>query len=155
MQFGEEAESDIYNKRMQQQLSDLRQQPTATRQKSVAKLSFSWVIALMGIVVIIAAAAVYIITRNANTSAPNTTNTATSSADAALLTKLSSVMLLPEGEDPVISTITDAQGLKQDAPFYQNTENGDKILIYIESGKIIIYRESENLVVNAGPILDR
>jgi hypothetical protein len=47
----------------------------------------------------------------------------------------------------------DADGLKSGAPFYKNAQNGDKILIFAQAGKIIIYRESESLIINAEPII--
>jgi hypothetical protein len=122
-----------------------RNRRMGTKRLAGRQISLAWAIRIVAIVVIITAAAVYLIVSNTNK---------TESGDADMLAKLGSIMILPEGEDPVISTITDANGLKTDAPFYRNAENGDKILIYAESGKIIIYRESENLIINAGPIID-
>jgi hypothetical protein len=116
-----------------------------TKRLSGRQISLAWAIRIVAIVVIITAVGVYLIVNNVNKN---------ESSDAGMLAELGNIIILPEGEDPVISTITDADGLKTGAPFYRNAENGDKILIYAQAGKIIIYRESENLIINAGPIID-
>jgi hypothetical protein len=125
---------------------ETRGRRTKTKRLAGRQISLTWALAAVGVVLAIAAAAVFIVL-NYNSSADEGPN-------AAMLAKLGNIMILPEGEEPVVSTVTDAEGLKDGAPFYRNAKNGDKILIYAESGKIIIYREGENLIVNAGPIID-
>lgn len=74
------------------------------------------------------------------------------SADtAALLGKIKKHMLLPE-EDPTIATITDAENLIQQQPFYAGTQNGDKLLIFPNAKKAIIYSEARDKLINIGPI---
>ena len=65
--------------------------------------------------------------------------------------KLGKIVQLPN-EDPTILVISDAEGLQKHSSFYGNVRNGDKILIYIKTKQIIIYREDENQVVNIGSI---
>jgi hypothetical protein len=62
------------------------------------------------------------------------------------------LMDLP-AETPTVTTVSDAAGLRTQ-PFFSGVENGDKILIFIEAHKIVLYRPSTNRVVNSGPILD-
>lgn len=59
---------------------------------------------------------------------------------------------LPTEEYPTIATVENKDKLK-DQPFFTNTENGDKILIYTRAKKAIIYRASSNRIINVGPIL--
>jgi hypothetical protein len=104
------------------------------------------------LVVLAVAVAVFVAYVINNGSGDSSSNNSGSGAD--ILTRLGAIMILPEGETPSISTVTNAEGLKNGATFYRDAENGDKILVYAQSGKIIIYREADNLIVNVGPIRD-
>ncbi len=68
-----------------------------------------------------------------------------------LKVKVGKLMQLPGDEDPVVATVSDKEKLK-DQPFFKDTANGDKILIFTAAKKAIIYRESENRLINVGPI---
>lgn len=68
-----------------------------------------------------------------------------------LVTTVSKLMELPSGENPTIATITDKEKLK-DQPFFDKAENGDKLLIYSQAKKAILYRPSTNKVVDVAPI---
>ena len=70
-----------------------------------------------------------------------------------IINKVNKILILPN-EKPIINTIEDATGLKKESPFYNNVRNGDKILIYSNSAKVIIYREKENKIINVGPIIN-
>lgn len=67
-----------------------------------------------------------------------------------LTNKVSKLIELPEGE-PVVATVSDKEKLS-DQPFFNKAENGDKVLIWADSSMAIIYRESENKIINSGPI---
>lgn len=67
-----------------------------------------------------------------------------------LKTKVSKLMQLPD-ENPTVATIQDISKLKDQA-FFDDAKNGDKVLIFTEAKKAIIYRESENKIINSGPI---
>ena len=70
----------------------------------------------------------------------------------ALVTKISKHIMLPVNEEPTIATIVDAEQLSQDQAFYSNVKDGDKVLIYMNAQKALIYRESEDLLINVGPV---
>ncbi|RWZ78146.1 MAG: hypothetical protein EOT04_02705 [Candidatus Chaera renei] len=69
----------------------------------------------------------------------------------ALVDRVGKLMELPTGETPTIATIQDKDKLK-DQPFFKDAQNGDKILIYAQAKKAIIFRESNNKIINVGPI---
>lgn len=81
---------------------------------------------------------------------PNTTQQAADNAANALRDKVAKLMLLPS-ETPVVGTVEDASKQK-DQPFFKDAQNGDRILVFTASKKAIIYRESENKIINVGPV---
>jgi len=64
-----------------------------------------------------------------------------------LIARVGRLMVLPEGEDPLIFDIENA------AAFFRNAVNGDKVLIYPRAGRSIIYSPSRNIIVNVGTLL--
>jgi hypothetical protein len=68
-----------------------------------------------------------------------------------LVEQVSKLIDLPKDETPTVATILDKEKLK-DQPFFANAQNGDKILIYTKAKKAIIFRPSQNKLINVGPI---
>lgn len=64
-----------------------------------------------------------------------------------LVEKVGKLVVLPEGEDPVVATVTDKDKLK-DQPVFAKAENGDKILIYPNARKAYIYNPQTNKIVD-------
>lgn len=69
-----------------------------------------------------------------------------------LVEQVRGLIFLPEDEIPLVATVVNAEALQAEQPFYQDVQNGDRLLIYGESLKAIIYRPSENQLVNVGPV---
>lgn len=69
-----------------------------------------------------------------------------------VLAKVGKLMILPEDEEPTIATVTDAEVLAQYQPFFRKATDGDKVIIYVQSGKSIIYSPDKNIIVNVGTI---
>jgi hypothetical protein len=67
-----------------------------------------------------------------------------------VLDKLKKIIILPD-ETPVLATVLDKESLKEQ-PFFKDSINGDKILIFPKAKKAVVYRVSENKIVNVGPI---
>ena len=58
---------------------------------------------------------------------------------------------LPTGEDPTIATVTDIQKPKGQA-FFAKASNGDKVLIYANAKKAILYNPTLKKVLDVAPI---
>lgn len=81
----------------------------------------------------------------------NNPQKATQEENEKIIKKISKLILLPEGEDPTIATVTDPQKLKEQ-PFFAHAEAGDKVLIYTRAGKAILYNPKKNLLVDVAPM---
>jgi hypothetical protein len=68
-----------------------------------------------------------------------------------LVAKVGKLIDLPKDETPTVATVLDKEKLAGQA-FFANAENGDKILIYTKDKKAIVYRPSQNKLINVGPI---
>jgi hypothetical protein len=68
-----------------------------------------------------------------------------------ILAKLSKLMVLPEGE-PVLFKVSNEETMRKQQAFFKDTKNDDVLLVFQKSSKAIIYRPSENMIVNVGPI---
>ncbi len=66
---------------------------------------------------------------------------------AQLVKTLDAVIELPGGETPTLATVTDKEKLVSQ-PFFRKSENGDKVLIYTEAGRAILYRPSIGKIVD-------
>jgi hypothetical protein len=58
---------------------------------------------------------------------------------------------VPQEEDPTIATVVDASKLTGQA-FFKNAQNGDKVLMYAQAKKAILYRPSITKIIEVAPI---
>ena len=68
-----------------------------------------------------------------------------------MVARVSQLILLPTGEDPTLATVVDPDKLK-DQPFFANAQKGDKVLIYTNARKAILYNPTTNKIVDVAPI---
>lgn len=68
-----------------------------------------------------------------------------------LVERVGKLVELPQGEQVTLATVSDIQKL-QDQPFFVRAQNGDKVLIYEQSKKAILYRPSTNKIIEIGPV---
>ncbi len=61
------------------------------------------------------------------------------------------LIVLPENEQPTIATVSDPSKLK-DQPFFASAKIGDKVLIYTNAKKAILYSPTENKIVEVAPV---
>lgn len=63
---------------------------------------------------------------------------------------VSKLVELPKGT-PTVATVVDSNKLKKQA-FFKNASNGDRVLLYTDAKKAILYRPSTNKVIEIAPI---
>lgn len=69
----------------------------------------------------------------------------------AIVEQVGKLVILPEGEEPTVATVTDPTKLA-DQPFFANSQAGDKVLIYTTAQRAILYRPSSNKVIEIAPL---
>lgn len=65
---------------------------------------------------------------------------------AEIIKKVTAMIEAPAGEEPTVATIADIEKLK-DKPFFTQAQNGDKVIVYANAKKAILYRPSSGKVV--------
>lgn len=68
-----------------------------------------------------------------------------------LLDRVGKLILLPSDETPLIGTVTDAQALASDQPFFADARTGDVVVVYERHARALVYRPSRDILINAGP----
>ena len=68
-----------------------------------------------------------------------------------IVAEVSKLVDLPQGETPTVATVTDITKLK-DQPFFQKAKNGDKVLIYTQAKKAILYDPVSKKVLDIAPV---
>lgn len=68
-----------------------------------------------------------------------------------LIDKIGKLIVLPQGEQPTIATVTDLAPLKDQA-FFATAEVGDKVLIFSTAKKAILYSEKLNKIKEVAPV---
>ena len=68
-----------------------------------------------------------------------------------IVSEVGKLIDLPTGEDPTLATVTDITKLK-DQPFFTKAKNGDKVLIYTNAKKAILYDPILKKVLDVAPI---
>ncbi len=68
-----------------------------------------------------------------------------------IISEISKLIELPSGEIPTIATVTDKTKL-QNQTILKKAENGDKVVIYAQAQKAILYRPSTKKIVDVVPV---
>jgi hypothetical protein len=71
---------------------------------------------------------------------------------AELTGQISNHLMLPTDDEPVIYNIEDPELLKGQQKFFENSNKGDKLIVYPKTGKAVIYSPERDIVVNVGPV---
>lgn len=69
-----------------------------------------------------------------------------------LIGRVGLLVQLPQGETPTVAAVSDAAQAKQQSAFFANAQNGDKVLMYVKTGKAILYRPSTNKIILEAPL---
>jgi hypothetical protein len=68
-----------------------------------------------------------------------------------ILAKVSKLMELPEGEDPTVATVQDADQIRSQ-PFFTKAQNGQRVILYTNARLAILFDEKANKIINVGAI---
>lgn len=68
-----------------------------------------------------------------------------------IVAEVGKLIKLPTNEQPTLGTVIDVTKLK-DQPFFQKSKNGDKMLIYPNAHKIILYDPVAKQIIDVAPI---
>lgn len=69
-----------------------------------------------------------------------------------LLRKIGALIDLPKGETPTVANVSDAEAAKKQSAFFNNAQNGDRVLMYVKAGQAILYRPSTNKIILVAPL---
>ena len=78
-------------------------------------------------------------------------NTANQQVIDEVVKKVGRHIQLPTGEQPTLASVSDVSKVKGQ-PFFANAENGDKVLVYTQARKAILYRPSKDLIIEVAPL---
>lgn len=67
-----------------------------------------------------------------------------------LVAQVGKLIVLPS-ETPTVATVVDAAKLK-DQPFFAKAKTGDKVFIYTNARKAILYSVTENKIIEVAPL---
>ena len=65
--------------------------------------------------------------------------------------KVSKLILLPSGEQPTLAIVNDASKYNN-ASFFKNAADGDRLLVYAQAHEAILYRPSINKIIAVAPL---
>lgn len=89
--------------------------------------------------------------RSAKDKVQTNSSTNNSRQAASVVSRVNKLIILPKNENPKIFVVKDLTKLK-DNPFYANAKNGDVTLVYTNEKRAILYRPSENIIVNVANV---
>ena len=69
-----------------------------------------------------------------------------------LITNVGNLMTLPKDETPTVANVSDAAKAKQQSAFFNNAQNGDRVLMYVKAGEAILYRPGTNKIILVAPL---
>jgi Flp pilus assembly protein CpaB len=68
-----------------------------------------------------------------------------------VVAKVGRLVVLPTDEEPTLATVADPEKLK-DQPFFANAKAGDKVLVYNQAQKAILYDPVQDKIIEIAPI---
>lgn len=108
---------------------------------------FKLIVGGIVLILIIASIAGYFFFTRAHTS----TVTVNPDEVSKLLEEISRIYDLPTGETPTVATVTDIDKLK-DQSFFEKAKNGDKVVIYNQAKKAILYDPISRKILEVAPL---
>lgn len=69
-----------------------------------------------------------------------------------VVAKVGRHMILPANETPTAAIVSDPEILKKNQPFFNNAKAGDRVLIYANALKAILYNPELDKIVEVAPL---
>ena len=104
---------------------------------------------LVGVVVLSSGTAVYFY--NQYSGLKQDPNKVAQEEVSKVVAQVGKLIVLPEGETPTLATVADIEKLK-DQSFFAKAQTGDKVLIYTNAKRAILYNPGLNKIVEVAPI---
>jgi hypothetical protein len=105
---------------------------------------------LICLIVFFSAGAAYYFYRQYNDLKQNPSE-ATKDQVSKLVADVSKILDVPDGETPTVATISDVDKLKGQ-PFFAKAKKGDKVLIYSNARKAILYDPVAHKIIEVAPL---
>jgi uncharacterized protein HemX len=132
-------------------VKDMNKKPKVSK-----KPPFNWKVVLVIVVLVLALGAAFYFwneANNAKDATPEAVAAKNQEESDRVINSLSLVLYTDSEDQPTVARIEDPEVLKAaNEDFYKNAQTGDYLVLY--PNRAIIYRESENLVVNVAPIIN-
>ncbi|MFZ5534930.1 MAG: hypothetical protein ACOY3M_02120 [Patescibacteria group bacterium] len=68
-----------------------------------------------------------------------------------VLGKVGKLIELPEGEEPTVATVQDAEQIRNQ-PFFSKAQNGHRVILYTNARLAILFDEKANKLINVGAV---
>lgn len=68
-----------------------------------------------------------------------------------ILAKVGKLIELPEGEEPTVATVQDAEQIRSQ-PFFAKAQNGYRVILFTNARMAILFDELNNKLINVGTI---
>jgi hypothetical protein len=119
--------------------------------KIILGFIFLLLVALTGAVIYFAQKASSLSGEKHSTSQKSTAVSSSTNDVGTLVGAVGKLILLPQGEEPTIATVSDPSKLSSQ-PFFANAKVGHKVLIYQKAKKAYLYDAENNMLIEVAPI---
>lgn len=127
------------------------EESSATAKIKLSKIKPQFIIAAVAIVAVIAVLYYYNQYTKAQALLQSPNLAGVNQQEKDLVVKIGKLMELPTDEVPTIASVKDKSQLPN-IPLFANAQNGDQVLVYAKAQKAILYRPSENKIVDVSPV---
>jgi hypothetical protein len=119
--------------------------------KSFKELSTGLKIVFLVLIVVTVLSLSAALSYSSKLSALQNPNKATEEEISKVVAAVGKVLVLPTNETPTLATVSDPAKLK-DQPFFINALSGDKVLIYTNARKAVLWRPSISKIIEVSPL---
>ncbi len=106
---------------------------------------------ILVLLIVVLSATTFYFYRNSQISKGPGSKTIDQTEAKALSDKVGKLIMLPSDEIPTIATVSDPEALK-DQSFFVDAKKGDKVLIYSNAKKAILYDPVANKIITVAPL---